>query len=191
MLLFDKRHKRKWIIGGLACLVGVFCVAYFISHNYFNSAQSDLPQEAQFVKQDAKIKISPSTDVVQRILYTKCNDEEVTHTKPAENLIGLNYQQVQKVYTGWNIDKFDTEEVVLTLHTDGFCQEHTNNMFIGVKDGYVAVFCGKPGDKAILKEITTLPIAKITPQDLEELQRGLVVESREQLLRTLEGMQAR
>ncbi|MCE5286771.1 MAG: BofC C-terminal domain-containing protein [Pelosinus sp.] len=191
MLLFDQCHKKKWLIGAIAGVAVVFCLAYFISNNYFNSARSDLPQEAEFVKQDAKIKIAANTDLVQRIIYAKCNDEEITHTQPAENLIGLNYQQLQKVYTGWSIDKFDTNEVVLTLHADGFCPEHANNLFVGVKDGYVAVFYGKPGDKAILKEITTLSVTKITPQDLEELQRGVVVESREQLLRTLEGMQAR
>lgn len=190
MLLFD-RQKKKWFIVGVAGLVGLFCLSYVISGKYFNQAHNDLPQEAQAVKQDAKIKINPTTDLVQRIIYTKCNDEEVTHSKPPENLLGLNYQQVQKVYNGWNIDKFDADEVVLTLRSDAFCPEHANNMFIGVKDGYVAVYYGKPGDKAILKEVTTLSVAKITPEDLAELERGAVVESREQLLRTLEGMEAR
>lgn len=191
MLLFDKKFKKKWVIAGIAGLVGVFFLAYSLSNDFFKSAQRDLPEAVKFAGQDAKIKITPSTDLVQRIIYTKCNDEEVTHTKPADNLIGLNYQQVQKVYVGWNIDKFDTEEVVLTLKSDGFCREHANNMFIGVKDGYVAVYYGKPGTKAILKEVTALSASKITPQDLAELEQGVVVETREQLLRTLEGMQAR
>jgi hypothetical protein len=191
MLLFDKRHKRKWLIGGCAGLIALSCLAYFISGHYFNSAESNLPEDAQYVKQDAKIKITPNTDIVQRIIYEKCGDEEITHAAPPDTLIGLNYQQVQKVYTGWTLDKFDTGQVVLTLHAEGFCHEHADNMFIGVKDGFVAVFYGKPGDKAILKEITSLPVTKVMPQDLEELQRGMVVESREQLLRTLEGMQAR
>jgi hypothetical protein len=64
-------------------------------------------------------------------------------------------------------------------------------MFIGIKDGYVAVFYGKPGPKAIVKEVTTIAVNKIMPQDVEELRRGMVVQSREELLRTLEGMQSR
>lgn len=189
MLSFDKVHKVKWVIAAVVSVFGIFCLAYVFSNTYFKHS-SEL-EEAQLVKQDAKIKVSQTTDVVQHIIYTKCNDEEIIHNKPAENLVGLNYQQVQKIYTGWNIDKFDTDEVVLTLKTDSLCKEHMNNMFIGVKDGYVAVYYGKPGAKAILKEVTALSIAKITPQDMLELEQGVVVESREQLLRTLEGMQAR
>jgi hypothetical protein len=64
-------------------------------------------------------------------------------------------------------------------------------MFLGVKDGYVTVFYGKPGPKAIIKEQTKIPINNLVPQDLEELKRGLMVQSREDLLRTLEGLQSR
>jgi len=77
------------------------------------------------------------------------------------------------------------------LKVDSYCREHANNMFIGIKDGYVAVFYGKPGPKAILKEVTKISVNNIMPQDVEELRRGLVVQSREEMLRTLEGMEAR
>lgn len=146
--------------------------------------------EAEVAKHDPKIKVAAETDLVQKIIYLKCNDEEVFRTKPADNLVGLNISQVQQVYNGWTIDKFDPREVEMTLKVDSYCREHANNLFVGVKDGRVAVFHGRPGPKAIVREITAIEVNRLSPGDQEELRRGLVVKSREDLLRTLEGMQS-
>ncbi|MGI6092177.1 MAG: hypothetical protein GX348_03410 [Veillonellaceae bacterium] len=185
------KYNRRQILAIAGVVLAIGCAAYYLV-SYNNVENKPLvPQETEVAKQDSKIKINSNTDFVQKIVYLKCKDEEVLRSKPADNLIGLNYFQVQKVYQGWTIDKFDNLEVVMTLKVDSFCREHANNMFIGVKDGYVAVFYGRPGPKAIVKEVTKISINKLHPQDAEELKRGMVVQSREELLQTLEGMESR
>jgi hypothetical protein len=177
------------IIGGLILLLSG--IGYFTLQANREAKLLIPEQQTEAVKQDGKIKLSADTDVVQKIVYTKCMDEEVFRTKPQDSLIGLNFNQVQKIYSGWTIEKFDTKEVEMTLKVDSLCREHANNMFIGVKDGHVAVFYGVPGPKALVKEVTKIPINSLMPQDVLELRQGLVVGSKEELLRTLEGMQAR
>jgi len=143
------------------------------------------------VGQDARLKVEPDTEIVQKMIYLKCNDEEIIRDHPTSSLIGLNQQQIQHVYSGWSIDKFDSGEIVLTLKVDGYCPEHANNMFLGIQDGYVAVFRGKPGPRAILKEVTGISVANLAKDDVDELGKGLTVNSREELLRVLEGMQSK
>jgi len=182
--------KYVFLTTGILLIVGMS--AYYIAYLSFTGEnQSLLPQETEVVKQESKIKITNYTDLVQKILYLKCNDEEVLRTKPTEKLVGLTIYQLQNVYQGWAIDKFDTDEVHMTLKIDGYCREHANNMFIGIQDGHVAVFYGKPDAKRIVKEVTNIQVNKLMAQDVEELQQGLVVSSTEELLRTLEGMQSR
>jgi hypothetical protein len=186
-----KFNKRTTVVAaGLILAVG-FLAYYFFNSFYGVKNDPILPRDTEVTGQDGKIKILPDTDFVQRIVYLKCGDEEVLKSKPPENLVGLNYYQVQNSYPGWNIDKFDTLAVEMTLKVDSYCREHANNMFIGVKDGYVAVFYGKPGEKPILKEVTKIAVGKLNQQDAEELRRGVVIHSKEELLRTLEGMQSR
>ncbi|HWR45374.1 BofC C-terminal domain-containing protein [Sporomusa sp.] len=180
---------RPVLIGGLILLLSG--IGYYAFQVNDEGKLPVPPQESEVVKQDGKIKISANTDVVQKIIYTKCKDEEVFRTKPPDNLVGLNFNQVQKIYTGWSIEKFDTKEVEMSLKVDSLCREHANNMFLGIKDDHVAVFYGVPGPKAIVKEVTKIPITALMPQDVQELHQGLVVQSKEELLRTLEGMQAR
>lgn len=193
MLSFKNKKfgKKQALLAG--SIFAVVCLlAYYLVYSPGSQDRYPLlPQETQVTKQDNKVKISANTNITQRIIYLKCNEEEVITTKPAEHIIGLNYQEIQEIYAGWTIDKFDKLEVEMTLKVDSFCREHANNMFLSIKDGYVAVYYGKPGAKAILKEVTNISVSHIMPQDIEELKRGLAVQSREELLRTLEGMQAR
>lgn len=188
MLSLSKTAKKYTILAMSLVIVGAVSGYYFFTYQQMEKELSS-PQEV--AKQDSKIKVSPNTDLVQKILYTKCGDEEVLHTKPPDNLIGLNYQQIQTVYNGWNIEKFDTNEIDLTIKIDSYCREHANNMFLGIKDGNVAVFYGKPGSKAILKEVTKISALKLLEQDRDELKRGVPVQSKEDLLKTLEGLQSR
>ena len=191
-LLSVKNMNRKLALlaTGLILLVGMSAY-YVVYYLFLGENSSQLPQETEVVKQEGKIKVTANTELVQKILYLKCNDEEVLRTKPSEKLIGLNIYQLQKVYQGWTFDKFDKDEVNMTLRVDNYCREHANNMFIGIQDGSVAVFYGKPGSKPIIKEKTDIPVNKFMAQDIEELRHGMVVQSKEELLRTLEGMQAR
>jgi hypothetical protein len=191
VLSFTKVNKKvAWLCGGILFIVGIS--AYYIAYlSFSNGEHSIIPQEAQVVKQETGSKITKNTELVQKILYLKCKDEEILRTKPTDNLVGLNSYQIQKIYQGWVFDKFDNNEVNMTLKVDSYCREHINNMFIGIHDGHVAVFYGKPDYKPIVKETTSIQINKLMPQDVEELEHGMIVQSNEELLRTLEGMQSR
>lgn len=187
-----KKINRKLAALAIGIIMIAGMSAYYIAyHSFLGENGSLVGQETEVVKSEGKIKVTANTDLVQKILYLKCNDEEVLRTKPTEKLIGLTIYQLQKVYQGWVFDKFDSDEVDMTLRVDSYCREHANNMYIGIQDGSVAVFYGKPGARSIIKEKTNIPVSKFMAQDIEELRHGMVVQSKEELLRTLEGMQSR
>lgn len=191
MLLLKKINKKLAFLGaGLILCIGM--LAYYISyHSFVGENGSFSLEETEVAKSEGKIKVTPDTELVQKIIYLKCNDEEILRTKPTEKLVGLSIYQLQKVYQGWTFDKFDRDEVNMTLRVDNYCREHANNMYIGIQDGRVAVFYGKPGSRSIVKEKTNIPINKFMAQDIEELRHGMIIQSQEELLRTLEGMQSR
>lgn len=192
MLPFPPKLKRRVLLAaGIIFVTAAAAVFAVYGGGLLSWPAKERPaRDAEVAKQDPKVKVTATTDFAQKISYLKCGDEEVFRTKPADNLIGLNLAQVQKVYTGWTIDKFDSQEVEMSLKVDSYCREHANNMFLGVKDGFVAVFYGRPGPRALVREVTRIPVQQLSGADLEELRHGMVVKSREELLRTLEGMQA-
>jgi len=189
MLPFPTITRRRVILTS-SLLALIFVLAYYFG-DYL--AHRDVPNprfDTEVVKNN-QIKVTADTDLVHKVIYLQCGDEEVFRTKPASNLIGLNLSQVQGVYVGWTIDKFDSQVVELSRKVDSYCPEHANNLFIGIKDGMVAVFYGKPGSKAIVKEVTNIPVTRLSSEDAVEIGQGLPVRSQAELLRTLEGMQSR
>ncbi|MDU2066356.1 MAG: BofC C-terminal domain-containing protein [Sporomusaceae bacterium] len=190
MLPFFQSPKRRFYFG-LSLLIFSFILAFSLYiFPLWQREQQDL-FFLQTVKQDGKIKVTENTEITQTIHYTKCGDEEVFRTTPTENLLGMNYEQIAKMYPNWTIEQFDSDKIMLSLTVDSYCREHANNMFIGLNGEYVAVFYGKPGDKAIVKETTKIAASSLMPQDVAELQQGIVVQTREELMRTLEGLQSR
>ena len=191
-MLFSKMSVRhRWFAGVLfilATLTGYFGYGYISKTPPLIDYRTQPPSER--VQHDAKITITEETIIQQKMIYKKCGNEEVIRTKPSESYIGMTLAQLQAAYPGWHIDYFDAAEVRMTLEVDDFCREHANGMYLGVKDGYVAVFYGKPGLKPIVKEVTTIAIKRLTAADVAELEKGIIINSKEELLRTLEGMQS-
>lgn len=191
-MLFPKLSTRHQLLAAVlfvaAGAVGYFGYAYFSGTppivDYRNQLQSE------YVQHDAKIKITAETMMHQKMIYQKCNDQENLRARPSEKYIGMTLSEIQSAYPGWTIDYFDAAEVRMTLLIDDLCREHANGMYIGVKDGYVTVFYGNPDIKPIVKEVTNIPIKKLVSEDVAELEKGIIVNTKEELLRTLEGMQS-
>ena len=191
-MLHFKKNNIKILLLATSMFLMIGLSAYYIGYLSFTEEDKSFPfQETEVIKPEGKIKINANTDLVQKIIYLKCSEEEILRTKPTEKLIGLTIYQLQKVYQGWVFDKFDSDEVDMTLKVDSYCREHANNMFIGISDGHVAIFYGKPGSKPIIKEKTNIKASQLMTEDVEELKNGITVGSKEELLRTLEGMQSK
>lgn len=178
--------KKNQFLLGFFIFVIVFCIFYYRFNDKANLLVPNKNEAANYEN-----KISSETEFIQRIHYTRCGEEEVIRTKPADNIIGLSLNELGTTYKGWNIVTFSEKEVEMTIDIDNFCQEHANNEYIGIKDGVVTVFYGKPGSKPIVKESTEIHSNKLMSQDIEILQRGLLVHTKEELMQTLEGLQSR
>jgi hypothetical protein len=192
LLLFPKVSTRnKCFAGVLFALAGLF--GYF-GYGYISRTPPIIDYRAQplseKVQNDANVKITAETMLHQKLIYQKCGDQENLRARPSENYIGMTLTQIQSAYPAWTIDYFDASEVRMTLLIDNFCREHANGMYLGAKDGYVTVFYGKPGIKPIVKEVTKIATKQLLAEDVTELEKGIVVNTKEELLRTLEGMQS-
>lgn len=183
--------SKAYTLWAVALMLALLAAYFVVGAQREKARPPGMHRDTEVAQHDLGVKITPNTVLLQKITYVKCGDQETFRTHAADNLLGKNFQQVQQVYGGWNIEKFDIDEVVMSLQVDALCPEHANNMFVGLKDGYVAVYYGRPGPKALLKEVTKVAASSLMEQDREELQRGVVVHSQEELLRTLEGLQAR
>ncbi|MGE5589087.1 MAG: hypothetical protein ACM3ZA_00445 [Bacillota bacterium] len=137
--------------------------------------------------------IGPSTVLVVRTTYLKCDRtvEEALASTP--DTVGLSLEAVRRFHPEWTVIDFTPERVVVREVKDAWCPgmdpaEMERYRTIGVRDDKVTVFWGKPQPDQPVKEVTTFPTDILQPQDRRLLERGYVVEGDEAVAQYLEGL---
>lgn len=114
--------------------------------------------------------ITPQTYIIRRIVYLECGDAEIESAPASPEEIGLTAVEFGAQNPGWKINNFSKERVLITKEVEGLCKSHREESYLGIKNGYVAVYAGVPGlMKEIIIEVTAIPVNSLP----EELQRQL------------------
>ncbi len=136
-------------------------------------------------------RVGENTIFEQTIYYRDCKESEVMREKASAKVIGMTRGEVADLYHEWQITSFDNEMVALQLSVDGVCKEHKKDQFVGMRDGVVGIYYGKPNENAVLKEPLSIDAEMLVEQVEEALKNGIPFRSEEEKLRILEGIQAR
>ena len=128
------------------------------------------------------ITISADTKMIYQYFYT--NDrvtKEQTEAAPVF-LQGLDREELQSVYNGWQMMLFSPEKVILRCNIEGKSSE---SYIIGEDGGYLAIFY-EDGQKAIhLQERTEIPLTALPEGEALQIREGLRVTGEENLARLL------
>lgn len=137
--------------------------------------------------------IGPSTLVVVRTTYLKCDRTVEETLTAAPDTLGLSLEAMRRFHPEWTVLDFTPERVVVREVKDAWCPgmdpaEMERYRTIGVRDGKVTVLWGKPQPDQPVKEVTTFPADILQPQDRHLLEQGYVVEGDEAVAQYLEGL---
>ncbi len=131
------------------------------------------------------------TVVVRRFYYPSCGQEKVAEERAGFRLAGLGREELASRFPGWTLEEFSPHRVVLRRVEEGPCpgEEDGEAFFVGVEDGYVVVFRGRPGKGGEVFWRTRIPVGDLLPEDAEKLQRGVGFRSEVEVWRFLEGLE--
>jgi hypothetical protein len=136
-------------------------------------------------------RVGENTMFEQTIYYRACKESEVMREKASAKVVGMTRDEVAELYREWQITSFDKDVVALQIAVDDVCKEHKKEQFVGMRDGIVGIYYGKPNEDAILKENLTLDTTMLIEEAQEALKVGIPFRSEEEKLRILEGLEAR
>ncbi|MBQ1249321.1 MAG: BofC C-terminal domain-containing protein [Selenomonadales bacterium] len=136
-------------------------------------------------------RVGENTMFEQTIYYRDCKESEVVREKASAKVVGMTRDEVAELYREWQITSFDKDVVALQIAVDDVCKEHKKEQFVGMRDGIVGIYYGKPNEDAILKENLTLDTTMLIEEAQEALKVGIPFRSEEEKLRILEGLEAR
>lgn len=131
-----------------------------------------------------EIKLKSNVKIVYITIYEKCGHEK-TEIFIDNKYKGYTKEKFAEEFNDWKIESFKSDEVVLKKRINGFCDEH---YYVGLLDNYVVLFQGQPGERSNVLEKTDILADTLRKEDRELLQRGLIIENKEEFLNIREGL---
>lgn len=145
----------------------------------------DVNNVEQNVAQVPEMRLEAGARLIYITYYIKCGDEITEEKTIDEKFIGCTRSELQQLEKDWEITDFTPKEVSLTRQINDICENH---YYIGIQDGYVALFQGIPGVKSILIEQTDIIADTLREDDRLILEKGLTINSEEEFLNIREGL---
>ena len=144
----------------------------------FNNIESN-------VSQISDVKLNPGAKLIYTSHYVKCDDKIIQEEIIGDDLSGCTRDELKELKKEWEIVSFAPDEVSLIRVINDVCDNH---YYIGIQDGYVALFQGIPGIKSLLIEQTDIIVDTLREDDRLILKEGLVIKDQEEFLKIREGL---
>ncbi len=122
------------------------------------------------------------------ITYAECGCRVRETRLAGMELAGLTEEQVAQSFSEWSLQSFSESAVSFFQLVQGLCPEMRNYRTLGVQDGHVAVFLGRPGTGLVLQRATSIPVNSLAPADRERLSNGIVLTGDAAVERFIEGL---
>ena len=99
------------------------------------------------------------------------------------NLVNKNKEEIEKIYKDWKIEKFTKDEVVLFKEENDICNEH---YLLKNENEYVKVYKIGEHNEEVLIEDTNIAVKYLEKEDVDALNKGVAIYTREELNKSLE-----
>lgn len=128
-------------------------------------------------------KVAVGAVFVFQTKYDVCGHEETETITVPDNLVNCSEEEIRLAYPEWNIESFSRNKVHFFKLIDGKCLKH---YVLKEYDGKIGVFYQNPKNNNEIKEIIDVNIQHLRQEDRELLQKGIMVESNEELAQIIE-----
>lgn len=123
-------------------------------------------------------KISPYAKLVIKKKFSKCNHTTVSIVDVPKELVNLPRKDLEEKYSGWEIEKFSSDEVILYREIAANCEDH---FVLKEKDGNIAIYNETDEDEMNLIEMLSVNLDLLSEEDKNKLQEGIKIYGKDEL----------
>lgn len=135
----------------------------------------------------SQIAVGEATKVVFRTHFTQCQTIRDEVLEPLDEMLGLNEKDFKELtaskLAGWQVVRFSGDEVILFQTKNQICPNH---FLVSHQDGYIAIYQFDEAGVRYLVEKTEIPISILPKNDQDQLSRGILKRTREEVDQLLE-----
>lgn len=137
---------------------------------------------------EVNVTTDPNTLFVFRSYYPECGEEQARSLGAGVDLAGMNRDELARRFPGWHVDSFRPAQVILSRVHHGPCPDDVLYRTLGIRDGRVVVYSGRPENRGALLRDTGIRVDRLLPADVAKLRQGMAVRGEAGVWRVLEGL---
>lgn len=160
------------IIFGFSIAIGFYYASLWKMNNpdvsYEN--KTELQNVVQTLSEEEKISYNASFAIKK--YYKECGHFKFNYSELPKEFINLTKTELESSYPNWKVEKFSSNEIVLSQEIDDMCDEH---FILKLGDDNIEIYRDlKSGDQKLYKS-TNISKDYLTNMDIEKLEKGIYV----------------
>lgn len=117
-------------------------------------------------------KVSYNASFAIKKYYKECGHFKFNYSELPKEFINLSKSEVENLYPDWKIEKFSSNEIVLSQELDEMCDEH---FVLKLGEDNIEVYRDLNDGKQKLYKSTNISKDYLTNLDIEKLKEGIYV----------------
>lgn len=131
-------------------------------------------------------KVSPNAFITFETTYNKCGHTKKEFLEVTEQMVNKTKKEIEELYTGWNMKKFTSTEIILSKNEEGECGEH---YLVKEENNIIVIYEILSNGKEKEYEITDISTEYITKEDKERLKKGIRLNGKAELNQFIEDFE--
>lgn len=117
-------------------------------------------------------KVSYNASFAIKKYYEGCGHFKFNYAELPKEIVNLTKEELKKLYSDWNIEKFSSTEVVLSKDIDQMCDEH---FVLKLGKENIEIYKSIEDGQEKLYKSTNISKDYLTNVDIEKLEEGIYV----------------
>lgn len=131
-------------------------------------------------------KILPNASITFKKTYEKCGHTSSQYLEVPEELVNKTEEELQEIYSDWNIEQFSDTEIILSKTEEGECGEH---YMVRDVEGEVIIYEILEDGTEREYEKTDISTEYLTDTDKINMEKGIRVNGKQELNQLIEDFE--
>lgn len=160
------------IIFGFSIGIGFYYASLWKINNPSISYENQNTEENVVETLSEEEKVSHNASFALKMYYKECGHFKFNYSELPKEIINLTKNEIKELYPDWNLEKFSSNEIVLSKDIDEMCDEH---FVLKLGDDNIEVYKDLKNGEQKLYKSTNISKDYLTSMDIEKLEEGIYV----------------
>lgn len=203
--------RHKWLLLGVAVLS--FCLGFGLTIYVWKGApivpapvkvkdhaeqtidtgltEPSFEESSEENPNESRLYLLSEADLVQTVVSDAGQVLSITTSALPDDLVGRTLGEVRSIHPEWRIVGFAPERLTVRIPETHMEALYGHLSFLGILEGKIAVFRGKPEIYQRLVRVVGIPISGLPEFEVRNLERGIPFNGEEELSLLLESLRER